>query len=228
MALSKPVGRNASSKKYDLLSALAVHGLSLDKQKQRLVLRLIALITTRYNWASNELTMGQKEIARLWSVDARTVKREMAKLRALEWVTLKHQGARGRVATHQISFEKILGDTRSSWDKVGPDFSERVGGMIEMVPRSKILQVDFGAKIAMPKAQDETWGDLCKALYANDPQKFDNWYARLEFIAKENGSLVVRAPSRFVAQYVETHLAGELLKHAAGVYDQIDKLIVEC
>ena len=40
----------------------------------------MALITTRYNWQRDELTMGQGEIARLWSVDDRTVKREMARL----------------------------------------------------------------------------------------------------------------------------------------------------
>lgn len=36
-----------------------------DQNLQRLVLRLMSLITTRYNWQRNELTMGQREIARL-------------------------------------------------------------------------------------------------------------------------------------------------------------------
>ena len=45
----RPVGREASSRKYDLLSALMAHGLAGDKHRQRLVLRLMALITTRYN-----------------------------------------------------------------------------------------------------------------------------------------------------------------------------------
>ena len=83
MQIAKPVGRNASALKYDILSALAVHALAGDKHRQRLILRLSALITTRYNWQRNELSMGRDEIARLWSVDERTVKREMARLRTL-------------------------------------------------------------------------------------------------------------------------------------------------
>jgi hypothetical protein len=39
----------------------------------------MALITMRYNWQRDELTTGQGEIAPLWSVDERTVKREMAR-----------------------------------------------------------------------------------------------------------------------------------------------------
>ena len=83
MQLPRPVGREAASRKYDILSALMAFALAQDKHVQRQVLRIMALITTRYNWQRDELTMGQGEIAKLWSVDERTVKREMAKLRAL-------------------------------------------------------------------------------------------------------------------------------------------------
>ena len=80
MQRARPVGREAASKKYDILSALMAHALSLDPASQKLALRLMSLITTRYNWQRDELTIGQTEIARLWCVDPRTVKREMAKL----------------------------------------------------------------------------------------------------------------------------------------------------
>ena len=76
------VGRDAAVRKYDALSALMAFALAGDPNRQRLVLRLMALITTRYNWQRNELAMGQREIARLWCVDERTVKRDMARLRA--------------------------------------------------------------------------------------------------------------------------------------------------
>ena len=49
MQVIRPVGREAASRKYDVLSALMAHALAGDKHRQRLVLRLMAVITTRYN-----------------------------------------------------------------------------------------------------------------------------------------------------------------------------------
>ena len=44
------------------------------------MLRLIALITARYNWQRDELSVGQSEMARIWGVHDRTVKREVRRL----------------------------------------------------------------------------------------------------------------------------------------------------
>ena len=49
MLVTKAVGRNAAALKYDILSALGAHGLEGDKHRQRLVLRVMVLVTTRYN-----------------------------------------------------------------------------------------------------------------------------------------------------------------------------------
>ncbi|MFD1807144.1 hypothetical protein ACFSHQ_00730 [Gemmobacter lanyuensis] len=95
MAQAKLMGRNASARKYDILTALGVHACRGDKHLQRLVLRLITLIVARYNWQSDELCVGQREIAQLWSVDERTVKRDMARLREIGWLTVKAAAARG-------------------------------------------------------------------------------------------------------------------------------------
>jgi len=97
MLSPKPVGRDAAARKYDIITALGAYALAGGKHDHRLVLRFITLVTARYNWARNELAVGQREIAQLWSVDERTVKREMAKLRGCGWLVVKRQGARGRV-----------------------------------------------------------------------------------------------------------------------------------
>ena len=65
----RATGRNAASMKYDILSALGAHACAGDKHLQRLVLRLITLVVARYNWISDELMVGQREIAELWSID---------------------------------------------------------------------------------------------------------------------------------------------------------------
>ena len=126
MQLPRPVGREAASRKYDILSALMAFGLAKDKHVQRQVMRIMALITTRYNWQRDELTMGQGEIARLWSVDDRTVKREMARLRAQGWLVLKRQGARGKVSVYGMDLNRMLEDTRPAWPLIGADFIARL------------------------------------------------------------------------------------------------------
>jgi len=44
------------------------------------MLRLISVVTARYNWRNDELSIGQRDMARLWAVNERTVKREMKRL----------------------------------------------------------------------------------------------------------------------------------------------------
>src|SRR5690606_32247594 len=127
MQIRKPVGRMASARKYDLLTAMGAFALARGKAEQRMTLRLITLVTARYNWARDELAVGQREIARLWSVDERTVKREMARLRACGWLRVRRQGARGRVTEYSLNIARILEDTQDNWAAIGPDFVHRLG-----------------------------------------------------------------------------------------------------
>lgn len=205
MQVIKPVGREAAAKKYDILSALTAHALAGDQHRQRLVLRLIALITTRYNWQRNELTIGQREIARLWCVDERTVKRDMARLRALEWVEIKRQGARGRVSVLGLNLERIMLDSRNEWDNIGPDFVERVGGHdrpadMTVVP---LRRYDVTAASGL-------WGAARQRLEAEDAPLFAAWFAGLADGGVRDGSLTLIAPTRFHATYVRTHLIDRL------------------
>lgn len=208
----RPVGREASSRKYDLLSALMAHGLAGDKHRQRLVLRLMALITTRYNWQRDELTMGQAEIARLWSVDERTVKRDMARLRDLGWIVVKRPGARGRVSVLGLALDRILLDTRPVWPNIGPDFVARMGGAepgpdgagqdSTVVPFRRLRPVPVGSG---------PWAAACALLAAEDAAVFDAWLSPLTDAGIEGGQLVLLAPSRFHASYVLANLRERLV-----------------
>lgn len=205
MQVIRAVGREAAAKKYDLLSAMMAHGLAGDKHRQRLVLRLMALITTRYNWQRDELTIGQREIARLWCVDERTVKREMAKLRALGWIEIKQQGARGRVSVLGLNLERILLDTKAEWDNIGPDFVTRLTGAAPE-PASNVVPLHR----AEPVAAEGVWGEAQARLAAEDRALFDAWFAGLAEAGVRDGCLTLFAPTRFHASYVETHLLERL------------------
>lgn len=205
MQVIRAVGREAAAKKYDLLSAMMAHGLAADKHRQRLVLRLMALITSRYNWQRDELTVGQREIARLWCVDERTVKREMAKLRVLGWIEIKQQGARGRVSVLGLNITRIMLDTRPEWPNIGPDFVERVGGASTPEPSNV---VPLRRAEALPAGG--VWGAARARLAGEDPALFDAWFAGLADAGVAGDCLMLIAPTRFHANYVQTHLIERL------------------
>lgn len=215
MQTAKIVGRNAGAQKYDILTALGSYALSCDKHQQRLVLRLITLITARYNWSRNELSVGQREIARLWSVDERTVKREMAKLRALGWLVVQRQGARGRVTQYGISMEHIFEATRDTWKNVGPDFDLRMQGNPEP---EKVVPLPVKGHVTAPEISEGTEWALARAvLHAEDQGLYGSWFQALARVERAGARLTLKAPSRFHAAYVQTHLLTRLLATVQAV-----------
>jgi DnaA N-terminal domain len=210
MLMKKPVGQNAATRKYDLISILGAHGLAGGKAGQRLALRLICLITARYNWLSNELSVGQGEIAKLWSVDLRTVKREMAVLRARGWLVEKRGAARGRVTLYGLGIDQILADTRPDWGRIGSDLVARLDGPMPQDTSVPSNVVQFVPLAAAPD-EDTLWGKVRSVLHAEQPTVFAAWIAAMEMIAVEDGQIVLKAPSVFHASYVSTHLAAGIL-----------------
>ncbi|MGB5559420.1 MAG: hypothetical protein WBN04_15580 [Paracoccaceae bacterium] len=208
MQLPRPVGREAASRKYDILSALMAFALAQDKHVQRRVLRMMSLITTRYNWQRDELSMGQAEIARLWSVDERTVKREIARLRANGWLLVKRQGARGRVSLYGMDLGRMMEDTRPVWPNLGDDFIARIEPPPSGAGGSNVVPLR-----AMPApVQDGTlWTFTQERLHGDDLASYGAWFHALTEAGLEDGCMTLAAPSRFHARYVETHLKDRLL-----------------
>lgn len=223
MLATRPVGRNASAMKYDILSALGVAALAADKHRQKLMLRLMVLITTRYNWQTNELSMGRAEIARLWSVEERTVKRELGKFRTLGWMNVKRTGARGRVTVYELDLAQVLGETRSVWEGMGSDFRARMEEsqtVPELPADSKVVPL-HRAPLPAAAGQGDLWSQVLETLHARDPGLASAWFHPLQEIERGNGRVVLAAPSRFIAGYVSTHLAGRLL----ATYSRFDPSI---
>ena len=208
MQLPRPVGREAASRKYDILSALMAFALAQDKHVQRRVLRMMSLITTRYNWQRDELSMGQAEIARLWSVDERTVKREMARLRANGWLLVKRQGARGRVSLYGMDLGRMMEDTRPVWPNLGDDFIARIEPPPSGAGGSNVVPL----RATPAPVQDGTlWTLTQERLHGDDLASYGAWFHTLTEAGVEEGCMTLAAPSRFHARYVETHLKDRLL-----------------
>lgn len=225
MLSSKVAGRYASAQKYDILTALGTFALSGTKHDQRLGLRFITLITARYNWTRNELSVGQREIAQMWSVDERTVKREMAKLRVLGWLTVIRQGARGRVTRYAIDFDAISQATKTTWTKVGPDYEQRMTG----TPAPDNV-VPLKARSVVP-APDMTggseWAIVQAILHKDDPALYASWFHALRQINRAGGCLTLQAPSQFHSTYVRSNLYEKLLSVCLSVDDTIDRIVLQ-
>ncbi len=209
MLAIKPVGRNAASMKYDILSALSVHALSGDKHRQRQVLRFLTLITTRYNWQNNELSIGRAEMARLWAVNERTVKRETAKLREMGWIRVKKPGARGRVTLFEFDLKQVLLDTRAAWPVIGPDFEARMQDDKPTPTEDNV--VPFQRPEAPMSEGDDLWGRVLAGLHGRDPELYSTWFRHLSEAGRAGGVVTLTAPSRFTADYIHTHLKARIL-----------------
>ncbi|MGR3568611.1 DnaA N-terminal domain-containing protein [Pseudooceanicola nanhaiensis] len=222
MQKPKAVGPQAGARKYDILSALMAFALSQDKIVQRRVMRIMALITARYNWQRDELCVGQREIARMWSVDERTVKREMAVLRGLGWLVQKRKGARGRLSVYGIDLERMMEDTRPAWPLIGPDFVERVGGRPE-APESNVVPL----RGPVPMAGEGVWATAQARLHAEDPVTYGAWFHGLSEVEAGQGRLVLAAPSAFHATYVRTHFLTRLTSLARRIDPTLGEVRIE-
>lgn len=224
MLARRPSGQGAAARKYDLLTALGAHACRGTKFEQRLVLRFITVITARYNWQRDELTMGRFELARLWQVNERTVKRELAKLKACNWLVVKRPSARGRVTVYGIDWGQVLRDTQSAWGNVGPDFTLRAAELAGTPER----EPDDRKVVAFPSAPqgDTEWDLAIGHLSQADSAFYANWLASVRRIGLCAGVLELEAPSAFHAQYLNTQAAGRLLEATRRVAPQVHRVVV--
>lgn len=214
---AKLAGPGASAIKYDILTALLTTAAHEDGPRGRLALRLSLIITARYNWRQGRFNIGLKELARLWGVTERTVKRDMALLRSLGWIRLERAAARGRVAQYGIDLTRLLADTMPHWDAVGPDFVERMTSTPEPVPNNVVPL--HSVELAKPIEDGSIWPEVAARLIAQDEPVYAAWFSDLSFADCEAGCLTLTAPSPFIAQYVNTHLLARL-KVALHTVDQ--------
>lgn len=206
MVVKKLVGPQAGVRKYDLLTALAVSGLAGSPTHCTSMTRLIALVTARYNWRLEEVSIGQAELAKLWSVDTRTVKRELKRLRDLGVIEVKRPGVRGRVAAYCLDHARIDELTSTVWPKIGDDYSNRMD-------QSRNAPAPQSSKIISfptPVKRDGVWGSVLQRLIQRDHALHDAWFAPLVEVGFSEKTLHLAAPSQFHANYVEEHLMSTL------------------
>ncbi len=202
-------GPGAGSMKYDLLTALTIFGLHGSPAQQISMTRLCALITARYNWKLDHFCVGQPEMARMWHVTERTVKREIKRWVDDRLLICVRKGVRGRVGAYRLNLLRVYEVSRDVWAAVGTDYAER---MESMLPTSElsVVKVDFtkAAHDNTPTVDDGTsWYAVSERLRTLYPEKHPNWFAPLRFVSDSDGRYTLAARSGFVVRYLETHFS---------------------
>ena len=228
MEIKRFTGYQAGSQKYDLLTAISVAGLNGTPGFQCSMMRLIALITARYNWRTDELTVGQKEMARLWSVDQRTVKREIKRLTNYNMLLQLRPGVRGRVAAYRLNYAEIYRLSKPVWQNVGSHFVSRMEMQIPK-PSEKVVHVQFGQEKQLevePERQDlqSPWGRALQRLSESEMLLFKGWYRDLQLVETQDQTITLRAPSKFIAQYIQSHHLKPLLGAIQLEFGRIQKV----
>ncbi|TMM49311.1 hypothetical protein [Sulfitobacter sabulilitoris] len=231
MEQSRLTGALAGSLKYDLLTALTVMALHGSPTEQTTALRLAALVTARYNWKLDEFCVGQRDMARMWNVNERTVKREVRRMIERGLIVCRRQGVRGRVGAYRLNMARIAELSRPTWPAVGADFVARMDGFSEPVA-ANVVKFDFDTRNTAPDdaalPEKGTWRSVLEHLARSDPANLRNWYAKLSFVGQSGGVVTLRAPSRFVGQFVEQRLSRPLSLALEEELGPFDRLLITC
>ena len=222
MQSRKLAGPGAGVRKYDILTALGAYALASDRNTQRRLLRLMTLITARYNWQRDELSIGRTEIAALWSVDERTVKRDIGALKAMGFLIVKRPAARGRVTLYGLDLTNILSVSEGTWSNVGSDFLNRMSEMKlqDRAPGHTVIQFPGNGN------SHDLWGRVLRRMQAEDPARAHAWFQPMQLHEHSDARLVLKAPTRFHADYVTTHMAGEILRAVGPFAPEVTEISV--
>ena len=230
MERARLTGRGAGVLKYDILTALSLWGMRGTSTDQTTALRLIVLITSRYNWARDEAAIGHRDLSRLWGVTDRTVKREIRRMVDAELIQLLRPGVRGRVATYRIVPEGIARISAPYWQSAGPDFAERYTEYNTEAIRAEgpqVLRVDFHRLRGVePHAGPDPWSRVQERLRGSAPEAFAVWFAGLRLSDVTEDEVEVTAPSAFVRGYVETHFGQMLGAAISDVFGPSRRLVL--
>lgn len=191
-----------ASAKYEIMAGLAAAALAGGRE--RTALRLLLLLLRRYNWAADALSIGRAEIAALWGVDERTVRRELARFRLEGWLVLKRPSRRGRVALYGLGPALRPGAARPV---------PGTGGQVLAFPRGEDRPAPAGDAAAA------LWAAMRARLARWDPDVTRTWFAGLSARATPDALLLV-APTAYAARWIllqhGTRLRAALEAEGAG------------
>ena len=216
-------GPGAGVVKYDLLTALSVYGLNGSAADHLSMSRLAALITARYNWRTDDLTMGQAEMSRLWGIGERTVKREVKRWLTEGFLTCRQPGVRGRVAKYRLNIARICEATEPIWHLVGPDFADRMAALRPAT--AQVIRLQAHPQNVSNKDELAGWDAVRSQLADRFPAQYPAWIEPLE-ATLAGDELTLDAKSLFAAEYASTHFGRDIAEAVAAEWGASVKIVI--
>lgn len=216
MHIQRATGPGASALKYDILTALSLLGLHGSKRDQIAMPRLIALVTARYDWRQDRLSTGQSDMARMWGVTPRTVKREIKHWLEQGYLICVRPGVKGRVAQYRLNVLRVANLTEAHWPLVGSDYAARMARYVPVSDAPNVVTVNFDAR---SKSVDTTephprgknrWDAVQARLAQLHPELTRHWLSKLRMKDDDGRRIMLTAPTPFATRYIETHLMRHL------------------
>jgi len=211
-------GPNAAVAKYDVISALTCVALTGGRSQQTIIMRLINLITCRYNWRKNELSIGSEEVAELTFTSQRTAKRTLKALTDQRFLIVRLQGRKGRVTKYGLGLSAIFQAAAPHAKPKYHQFSER----IDAVPLGTSISdpaIDFTVE-AQPC---QGWTAICTDIADKSQPLYVNWFADMVGTVK-NGELTVACKTNFIQNYARTKLLSNIYGSANAVGIKLTKV----
>lgn len=102
----------------------------------------------------------------------------------------------------------MLHATRAIWPAIGPDYVVR----LDAAPAPTVVPFPAKEETPAPEMDDPSeWGLARAILYQQDAGRFAAWLRALNRQGRVGARVTLKAPSRFHAAYVQTHLEGAIL-----------------
>ena len=96
-------------------------------------------------------------------------------------------------------------------------------------PTEKVVHVQFGQE--RPAAVEhegqvlqDPWGRALRRLSESEALLFESWYRELKFVETQDQTITLRAPSKFIAQYIQSHHLKPLLGAVQLEFGRIQKV----
>lgn len=206
------------SVKYDLLSAIAVCALYDGAIRKALGPKLLALITTRFDWSTGLISAGHDQLAALWNIDKRAVKRTLQELKDLEILLVLKRGVRGNVTLYRLDIWKALSLTKPVWPHLGEDFKRRLEEISQNHSSAATPKIVSLAGRREENAQTEEITDPLLKSLAREVHgvTFDRWFRRPQ-LARTKDKIVFEYDTVFMADYVMKEYGEVLARLAAEI-----------
>jgi hypothetical protein len=178
------------------------------------------------------------QLALLWSVDLRRVKRIITELREIGILAVKRAGRKGLVTVYSLDLARIAEITRPFWHVLGADIAARLDAVFPTERATVEATEEAQSTIELSAERGRIQSNIVKIEDARrqrvdpvrqaiaremEPPAFDRWIRPLGH-ERRNDSFVFTASSSFMASYVERQFGHKIERAIRQLFPEIRRV----